>query len=538
MTRKDVSDMGATAARYIVTPAGYDDIGAVLSGLGEGFQFDEVTLDDIDQDRLKKCTVLFLNCSAEASECADDIANVIREYVKSGGSVYASDWAADILSHAFPEIITFDCDGQAGDHTCQVCDPGLQESIGKTISIHFDLGAWRQVSKIHRDVRVYVKGDATLEKRPIVCGFAFGKGHVIYTSFHNEHQLSAEEKKLLKYLVLRPVLANSAASAGLAIQAQQCTPGKEILATVDRGKIATYAYDAKAGEGLLFVLHWTGAGHLRLKVTDPSGNPCQAVDGKTPPLKIDIPAASSGKWLFTVEVVNIPYNNFPYVLTVATKKATTTSGKSSSVSSGPQREWPCYVLIDCSATASDVAPQIGQGVSEFLKGLRSISVPGVVPVLSFVECRQGINAINMPSRLDSLKPFSLACTGNPCINPALQGTYNHLTSTSGLKPLVVIALASDPIDDFSLIADKYQQLVFQGKLNVMVVGIGQDVSLATLKKLGNIALRIDNPYGAGSAVCFAWLAKTAGSIMMALSGSYSSAPLALPSLPSGVTWVQ
>src|SRR5207245_767598 len=124
--------------------------------------------------------------------------DAVRGYVDKGGSLYASDFAGAVIKAAFPEMLDFIQEGHPCKSLCEVVDPGLREIIGPEINIHFDLGGWWQISRTHHTVRIYAKWKVM----PIIVGFQFGKGHVTYTSFHNEAQVSEAERQLLRFLVL------------------------------------------------------------------------------------------------------------------------------------------------------------------------------------------------------------------------------------------------------------------------------------------------------------------------------------------------
>ena len=150
--------------------------------------------------------------------------------------------------------------------------------IGRRIEVEFDMVSWRRMQPLDSSVRVYLAaaggGSANASAGlPIVVGFRYGQGHVLCTSFHNKAQTSEAEWRLLRFLVLQPVLARAAAEAAESISARQFQPGEQIFATVDGGETsAPYIFQAEAGQGLLYCLSWSGAARLRLRIKDPAGN--------------------------------------------------------------------------------------------------------------------------------------------------------------------------------------------------------------------------------------------------------------------------
>lgn len=308
--------------KYVVSPEGYDDIGAVLDGLGEGFAHSEISWAELQTGTIPDgCEVLFVNCAGEASSGMVN-ANAIRKFVEHGGSLYASDFAGKVLSDAFPKALIFDQSGQQCEAHCSVVDDGLREVIGGKIKIHFDLSSWWQIRSVSSEVRVYVRW----ETLPIVVGFQYGRGHVIYTSFHNEAQVSEAEQKLLRFLVLRPILAQAASLATEVTRARQFAPGKEIIETINRGqRCGPYTYKAQGGEGLLYLLQWEGAGTLQLTIQDPTNRIVFQRQESRPPLQHEVASTMPGDWAYYIEAISAQYTNLPFVLTVATRTASKSS---------------------------------------------------------------------------------------------------------------------------------------------------------------------------------------------------------------------
>ena len=528
--------MAKATAQYLVTPQGYDNIGAVLDALGEGFAHREVQWDDIAQGIPSGCRVLFVNCGS--SDTDPDAAGAVRDFVAAGGSLYASDWAGDVVEQAFPGVLEFDQSGVECTLPCQVADPGLREVIGATLPIHFDLGGWWRVTKWRDGVRVYVAA----EGRAACSSWLWPRARTCDLHFlHNEAQVSEQEKELLRFLVLRPILAQAAANAAQTVQALQCVPGKEIIATVDRkAQSALYAYDATGTEGLLFVLSWTESGTLRLVVTDPSGKTVHQADSASSPLRFEANPAVAGRWTCQVEAVNVAHDNFPYVLTLATR------GKAAGPSPTPQAVpqpapgvkalWPCYMAIDCSARASDVAPKIGQGIGTFLKGLKTLAVPGMAPAVSFVECRDQQSAISPLRPLSQLEPINLSCAGEPALSEGLGLLVNAMTAASAGtigKPFVVLVLAATPAGEGGDAAVRLRQLATDGKLNLVAIGVDSAVSDSMLQQLAPIALRVQVPHSDGAVRCFDWLVRVAETTMRALSQPSAGAAVNLPPRPTG-----
>lgn len=68
----------------------------------------------------------------------------------------------------------------------------------------------------------------------------------------------------------------------------------------------------------------------------------------------------------------------------------------------------------------------------------------------------------------------------------------------------MIVLAEEPKDDFGVAADRLRQMSTDGLINVLGVGISCSVSDATIIRLANIPLRVEQANGQ-TVQCFRWL---------------------------------
>lgn len=313
--------------RFLVSPWGFDNISEVLKKLGPGFEHETISWRSLkSHEAVVRCDVLFVNCAFRfVLGYGKKVAPALRRFVEQGGTLYASDWAVAGVQAAFPEMVEYDMEGKSGRIPCTVVDRGLQEIVGKKLDIHFDTSWWR-MTKVNSAVRVYL--EAAIEKGPhqrlpIIVGFKYGRGNVLCTGFHNKAQVSEQESRLLRFLILQPILARAAADTAQVIQGQQSGPGKEIFGTVDRGKVSQpFVFEAETVVGLLCYVNWSGAGVLRLTVKDPVGKVHFERETDRPPLGCEISRTVAGRWTFQVTAVNVPFDNFPYVLTVASSSST------------------------------------------------------------------------------------------------------------------------------------------------------------------------------------------------------------------------
>lgn len=201
------------ADRIMVSPPEYDDVREVLLRLG-GPNSNVRQLTEVEMEQLRypaflsSTELLFLNCKdMEDSVAADKVRCArIRDFVSGGGTLYASDWASDVVAAAFGDLVEFGPrDGETGTVSAKISDHYLARRLGNSIRLNFDAGGWVRVTGFPRDAQTYITDD---ENRPLAIGFMAGQGRVVYTSFHHHAQLSgaqpSDEEKILDWLVTLP----------------------------------------------------------------------------------------------------------------------------------------------------------------------------------------------------------------------------------------------------------------------------------------------------------------------------------------------
>ncbi len=204
-----------------------------------------------DAKAMSAYDVIFIDCGSKLDSIfvttakASIIANV-KAFVAAGHSLYASDWAWQIVENAFPDAIDFYGDDlsikksttgpstttgprqgpgptlaakKAGaasyTMTGNIVDSGLSAVVGKaTTTIYEDLGTWVVMQaagtgttvEIEASVKDIAPAKGDWGTVPLVVRFPSGTGHVVYTSFHNIAVKDAggsvdDIKAILTYLV-------------------------------------------------------------------------------------------------------------------------------------------------------------------------------------------------------------------------------------------------------------------------------------------------------------------------------------------------
>lgn len=206
-----------------VVEGSYDDVGAVLESLGISYEvIEEPATTFASQTALAEYAVIFFACGDmslfspydyeddEIGETYKAIKANLRNFVKQGGSIYASDWASVAVDVLYPDNEKIEFLGQRGivqTITASITNPEIQSLLGKnTAEIYFDLPGWVVIDSVAAGVTVDLRGTAdTFDGKktniPLMVHFPDGKGTVVYTSFHNEAQATEDMKKILDYLV-------------------------------------------------------------------------------------------------------------------------------------------------------------------------------------------------------------------------------------------------------------------------------------------------------------------------------------------------
>jgi len=340
-----------------VTDPDYDDIGAVLNSMG--YEYIEIQDEDLaNYEYIKQFNVIFINCSKDCEEFAPEAKDSIELFVKEGGCVYASDWAFIYVDTSFPGHITFPPDPYIGEYDlyvqANVTDAGLTDYLGKSnMQIYYNLGGWVPIQGIAPDVNVYLRGTtetksylattesvglgrpkppvsrnlsfmaqsnqvaSTISDMPICVSFNYGKGKVLYTTFHNEAQVSEDERKLLEYLILIPYTGNLSTDLANAMMNLGYGVEKENLGTIDKGGTSNpHAFSNSNVQNLAFGVNWSGS-ILKLSVYKPDGTLYNEIQGD-PPLIISVSNAEAGEWHYTITGVDVPIDNYPYVAQIGT----------------------------------------------------------------------------------------------------------------------------------------------------------------------------------------------------------------------------
>ncbi len=328
--------------------AEFDDVGKLLDGLGSGYAYRHISLDDLlEPKRLGQFDIAFVTCSgytdtwlaaksdktlrggsvyAPNEETLDRAKQSLRKFVEDGGTLYASDLHLPLVARCFPEFLdrALEARGAPQTVTASVVDSALRQMIGDTIDLKFDQPDWRPAALSGRGLQVFLEGSfATSDGRrasaPLLVRFSHGQGTVIFTSFHNEKQNSEQEKKLLQFLVFSVVTAATDAVA----ERQMAKGGfsrtkKNLFSASADAEVAEQTYENAEPADLQFILAFADQGALlELEVTAPDGIVRRERGGAT--LTIEIPNAAAGRWRYAIRAIKVPSEHFPFTISVGRK---------------------------------------------------------------------------------------------------------------------------------------------------------------------------------------------------------------------------
>ncbi len=230
---------GADLGRVAVVTGHYDDWETVLPDIGvTNYELiDGMTEEDLGQflsdvgNLSDFSAIFFAGGHVEAGVIYDvdgsDAARVeavraaIREYVSSGGVVYASDWSYDVVELCWPDRIEFlgdDTDpgaaqlGEPDTIRANVLDADLASSLGgDRAELSFDLDTWPVVESVDENVTVFHQADSipyrdgteqyTLNDSPLLMMFKPDAGKVVFSSWRVAANTTGRPAQSLSYVL-------------------------------------------------------------------------------------------------------------------------------------------------------------------------------------------------------------------------------------------------------------------------------------------------------------------------------------------------
>lgn len=189
----------------------YDSIEDIIQSLG--YSAESVMHSSLaSSTTLSQYKMLFLNCGAGVSTSSATV-SALKAWVQAGGTLYASDWELDVVQAMFPEHILGVGSGDGQVITATITSAELQQYTGKTsASIAYDLGAWKMLRSVSATPAVLLRGTVTgydeetfepgtFANQPLAISITHGQGRVVYTTFHNEAGVTADQLAVLRFFI-------------------------------------------------------------------------------------------------------------------------------------------------------------------------------------------------------------------------------------------------------------------------------------------------------------------------------------------------
>lgn len=282
--------------RIFVNEPGYDDVGALLTSLGQGFEWAPVdgplTAGLVTANPRE--SIVFLNCGAAVPLSP----RALHGFIEGGGAIYASDRQAPLMESIFPDIfVASAAQADTGIVPAEVVDQGLAAILGSSVNLVFDAGGWQYLEAVDRSppdsrVRVYVK-DAKMG-RPLVVRYVSAQGgSAFFTAFHNVRQDSRQGANLLRFLVFTPLLTGTAAAGSAQLRERSLTLSEEFTAGL-RPSVRDYSFTVPADSAGVARLDWVGQGRLALTVVASDGRVVGNKEGWVGPLEVPLSTPGVG----------------------------------------------------------------------------------------------------------------------------------------------------------------------------------------------------------------------------------------------------
>ncbi len=211
-------DIAVMQGSYDATEEILDSLGLEYDLIPQGAQLDFLR----DEARLMDYDLLFFNCGMDEDwlySHTETVTTNLVGFVNAGHSLYASDWSFLAVESAFPQAVDFYGDdaflfeaygGDDGTLSGDVLDPTMQAVLGSaSATIHYDLAGWAMTVGAESGTEVLVTGSPTtlweeqpLQDVPLAVRFEEGAGRVVFTTFHNEPQITADMELMLREIIL------------------------------------------------------------------------------------------------------------------------------------------------------------------------------------------------------------------------------------------------------------------------------------------------------------------------------------------------
>lgn len=187
-----------------------------------------------DPERMSQYHIIFKPCNdSEGTECKTyssaaekDVQNNLREYVKKGGKLYATDYDYEYVRQPWPEYLKWNgqtnqlgsaCNKSPVGGQAEVVDTGLREWLEHMGYVNWDiLGSWIGLDHVNPVQGLDADGNpatitptvwvqSKLTGKPATVSFEYGCGRVLHSAYHTESGEEAIPQKMALLYVLLEV---------------------------------------------------------------------------------------------------------------------------------------------------------------------------------------------------------------------------------------------------------------------------------------------------------------------------------------------
>lgn len=188
----------AREGTFLVIPGKYDDPGEVLGELGYLYQTTDAASLANFPSVVDGADILCIGSGADNSYAANAfVRSSLRSFVSAGGILVVTDKAWPYIAGAWPGVIGWGENPEIGESqevTANIADADLRAYFTReSWKLSYDLPGWALPAEVQGDV--LVSGNVTTrnglrEDAPLLCGFSYGDGFVIYSTFGWRRQIA------------------------------------------------------------------------------------------------------------------------------------------------------------------------------------------------------------------------------------------------------------------------------------------------------------------------------------------------------------
>jgi hypothetical protein len=159
-----------------------------------------------DSATLARYRAIFLNCGMQMGTLDSAFIKQLRNYVAAGGSTYISDLVQPLVRAMFPRDVYGQQSGASQTVIARVVDADLRGFIKKdSVRIVYDLSGWATIDSVSSVPTVLLHGsylvNGTRKTSPLAIRISSGTGRVVYTTFHNEANVTTDAVKVLTFFL-------------------------------------------------------------------------------------------------------------------------------------------------------------------------------------------------------------------------------------------------------------------------------------------------------------------------------------------------